>query len=938
MRPPAIPRATYRLQLHAGFGFAAAAELVPYLAALGISHCYCSPYLQARTGSPHGYDIVAHDRLNPELGTPAEFDAFTTALADHGMGQILDLVPNHMGVGSDNAWWLDVLEHGPASRHARFFDIDWRPAKDELRGKVLLALLGDHYGTVLDRGELHLEFMAEAGAFQVSYFQHRFPLDPRSYPLLLAEEPPPQALRPLLDSLGRLPLREARGAAHIRLAARCKRHLGALYRSDAAVAAWMEQCLAAVNGRPGEPASFDRLHAVLEAQAYRLAYWLTASHEINYRRFFDINELAGLRMEEPAVFEATHGLVLELIGAGRLHGLRLDHPDGLYDPLDYFHRLRAAIARVRGGEELYLVVEKILAGHEHLPTAWPVHGTTGYDFLNAVGGLLVQPAAERELTRGYQRFIGRRVDYDALLYEGKRLIMQAALASELNVLVDRLNRLSEQDRHTRDFTRQALHEALREVVACFPVYRTYITAEGIGSDDVAQVQWAVAQAKKRSPAVDVSIFDFIGNVLLLDGPRRDDPSWRKAAAAFVMKLQQYTAPVMAKGLEDTTFYRYHRLTALNEVGGDPRRFGVSPAAFHHHNQERQRHWPQAMLCTSSHDTKRSEDVRARLAVLSELPGEWHRRVARWSLLNRSRRRRGDDGWMPSRNDEYLLYQTLLGIWPLQPPDAAALEVLRERLATYLVKALREAKLHSSWINPNADYEAALGGFVAHLLQPDNAFLRDFQPFQHTVARLGLYNSLSQLLCKLSAPGVPDIYQGNELWDFSLVDPDNRRPVDYGRRRALLAAMQAACGDGPARAAYARGLLETLEDDRLKLYLTWCGLQLRAERPALFREGDYLPLTTQGAYGEQLLAYARRRGEAWLVAIIPRWFDGITAGASRPPLGEVWEDTWLELPAEATTWHNTLTGEAVIAQHQGKSGSVTVASLFTNLPWALLVSG
>ncbi|MGH3087664.1 MAG: malto-oligosyltrehalose synthase, partial [Rubrobacteraceae bacterium] len=746
-----IPRATYRLQLNKSFTFSDATELVGYLAELGVSDLYASPYMEARPGSMHGYDIVDHNRLNPEIGGEEEYDRLVEALRAHGMGQLLDWVPNHMGIGSDNSWWLDALEHGPASPHARFFDIDWHPTnRRELHGKVLLPVLGDHYRRILENGELELSFDTGEGSFSVSYYEHRCPLDPKTYPTVLEGASPEDGHAPEFESLvtafGNLPGREETGdeavAERMRDSAINKERMSRLCEESPEVRAAVEERVAAVNR------DAESLHNVLEEQAYRLVYWRVASDEINYRRFFSINDLAAIRAEDEEVFAATHKLVLELLRDGKISGLRLDHPDGLYDPAGYFRRLQRAASEATGGE-IHLLVEKILASHETLSEDWPVSGTTGYEFANLVSGLFVDTEGERGMTRAYEKFIGRSVDFEELLYGCKKRVMRGELASELNVLSRRLLRLAEGAGGERcfDFTINVLRDALSEVVAYFPVYRTYIVPDEEPSEtDRRYVEWAVARAKKRSDAADASVFDFVRDVLLMEGPQGD------MAASFVGKFQQYTCPVMAKGMEDTALYRYNRLVSLNEVGGEPEHFGTSVSAFHHVTAERAKKWPNAMLSTSTHDTKRGEDVRSRINVLSELPNEWRANLAKWARINRSRRRETEGGTAPSRNDEYLLYQILLGAWPLEEGfDAKAFE---ERIRQYMEKAMREAEVRTSWTKVNEEYEGAVAEFVAEILSPDenNLFLHEFAPFQRKAAKLGAMNSLSQTLLKLTSPG------------------------------------------------------------------------------------------------------------------------------------------------------------------------------------------
>ena len=960
-----IPRATYRLQFNSSFTLADATTLVPYLAELGISHCYASPYLRARPGSTHGYDIVDHNAINPQIGSRDDFERFVDALAAHGMGQILDMVPNHMGVmGADNAWWLDVLENGAASVYADYFDIDWRPLNPQLHGKVLLPLLGDHYGSVLARGELRLGFNPARGEFDIRYFDHRLPIDPAEYPRIAGHQMPRLAaalggehehlreLQSLLTAFGNLPPRHGgdaqRRAERDRDKEVHKRHLAALCEAQPAIRQHIEQCVVEFNGRPQDPDSFDLLHALIQAQAWRAAYWRVASDDINYRRFFDINDLAALRMENPAVFDNTHQLVLELIAEGKLHGLRIDHPDGLYDPRGYFERLQRSVCErigvaVSASEApaalpLYLVVEKILAEHERLPDDWPVHGTTGYRFANQVNGLFVDAAAQRRMGRIYADFVHQPDDFDELVYQCKRLIMRTALASELSVLATRLARIAAAGRQTCDFTLNGLRTALGEVVACFPVYRTYVVDGQAAADDRRHIEWAVAVARRRSQAADVSIYDFVRDVLTTDIGAGKGASYRDQVNAFAMKVQQFSAPVTAKGLEDTAFYRYHRLCSLNEVGADPRRFGLSVAAYHVATHARARRWPHEMLATSTHDSKRAEDVRARLNVLSELPAAWKLTAQRWRRLNRGCKRLIDDVPAPSANDEYLLYQTLIGSYPLTEPDSDALADYRGRITAYMQKAVREAKQHSSWVNVNAAYEAALAGFVEALLTPgdSNPFLAELAAAAQRLAGHGLRNSLAQTLLKLTAPGVPDIYQGSELWQFHLVDPDNRRPVDYDLRRARLAQVKALLADAPGTwPTRLKPLVDDMTDGRIKLYLTWRTLQLRARWPELFRDGDYEPLVASGAGSEYVVAYARRRADKAIVVVVPRLLTKMAGGRDEVASAPDWRDTCIALPASGDGgWYDLFTG---CAQTVDADGALAVDVAFGHFPVVLLVN-
>jgi (1->4)-alpha-D-glucan 1-alpha-D-glucosylmutase len=960
MKPDSqIPRATYRLQLNRDFTLTQARAIVPYLSALGISHCYISPCLRARPGSMHGYDIVDHNSLNPEIGSSEDFNRFAATLHEHGMSLIIDIVPNHMGVmGSDNAWWLDVLENGEASAYACFFDIDWHPLKEELHGKVLVPVLHDHYGAVLESGELKLVFHPERGEFDIGYRNHRFPVNPREYPRILQraaqklaatlgeQSPDLSEFQSLVTAFGHLPRRQEVSADRVVERNRDKeihkRRLAELCARSPEIAAGVLEGVGSFNGTPLEPASFDELHELIKAQAFRLANWRVASDDINYRRFFDTNDLAALCVENENVFQATHRLILNLVAEGKVDGLRIDHPDGLYDPAQYFERLQHAIATSEnapanaGKGSPYVVIEKILTGTERLPAEWPVCGTTGYDFANLVNGLFVDPANATRLERVYQNVIGHKIDFDDLAYRCRKLIIQVALASELNVLANQLTRIALSKRHTCDFTLNSLRDALTEVVASFPVYRTYVSPTGVSENDERHIRTAVESAKRRSPAADTSVFDFIGAVLLTCIAEGQDAAYRKAITAFAMKFQQFTSPVMAKGIEDTAFYRYNRLISLNDVGSDLQQFGITTTEFHLANQGRLRTWPHTMLATSTHDSKRSEDVRARIDVLSEMPGKWKLRVRDWQQFDRGHKSLINDKPAPSLNDEYLLYQTLVGAWPLEPfNDESDWKKFSERIENYMLKAIREAKENTSWINRNTAYEEAVSGFVKALLNPaaTNRFLDDFVPFQKRVARIGLWNSLSQTLLKLTCPGVPDIYQGNDLWDLSLVDPDNRKPVDYLRRRQVFESLRK-LGGAPDGLSVSH-LLEAPEDGRPKLYLIWRTLCFRKQWPDVFHLGEYLPLTVQGAKAHHVVAFIRKLEKTSVLVVVSRLVASLLAESDGPPIGsEVWEDTAILIPScgGSGQCRNAFTGETVDLLAPG--APIAVSELLANFPAAL----
>ena len=920
-----VPRATYRLQFDRDLTFPDAADLVPYLADLGASDLYASPLTKARPGSTHGYDVVDPNALNPELGTREDFDRMVGALHDRGMGMLLDIVPNHMGVGSDNAWWIELLENGQSSPCARFFDVDWHRGGD-LSGKVLLPVLGDHYRAVLERGELDLAFDAGEGSFSVNYYEHRFPLDPKTYPMVLEGDMRASAeLATLSEAFRGLPGRDVAGE---RGTAGLKESLARSCARSPETARAVEERLRDFDDNP------EALHRLLEAQAYRLVYWRVAADEINYRRFFAVNDLAGIRVEDERVFAATHRLILDLLACGSIDGLRIDHPDGLYEPAAYLRRLQSAAAGGRDAasrEPIYVLVEKILAHHERLPGDWPVSGTTGYEFANLATGLFVDPAGRAGLDEAYHGFVEREMDYGEILYDRKRLVMRTALASELDALARLLLRISRSGRRY-DFTFNLMRDALSEVVARFPVYRTYGAEGTVSQADRRHVEEAVSRAKEASTAADKTVFDLVRDTLILDldGPEE----YRELVLRFAMKFQQYTGPVMAKGVEDAALYVYFRLVSLNEVGGEPDRFGVSVPEFHRENAARAEGWPFSMLSSSTHDTKRSEDVRARISVLSEIPGEWRDLSRRWASFNESFRRDLGMTTSPSRNDEYLLYQTLLGAWPLGELDERGLEEFRGRIRGYMEKAIREAQVRTTWTDPDDEYESGIAGFVDALLYPDSPFLREFLPFQRRVSRLGAINALSQTLIKLTAPGVPDIFQGNELWDLSLVDPDNRRPVDFDLRKRLLADLKRL---DPASAS---SLLEdgSWQDGRPKLYLTWKALGLRRRSPALFESGEYIPLETSGERADHLVAFARKGGKEMAITVVPRLCARLLKeeGSLIFAPGR-WAGTTVRLPADlnGAAYRNVLTGDkAAVEDHDG-GAALSAAYLLRDFPVALL---
>jgi (1->4)-alpha-D-glucan 1-alpha-D-glucosylmutase len=951
-----VPVATYRIQFNLGFRFLDARDLIPYLHDLGISDPYGSPRFKARRGSSHGYDVADPLRVNSELGTEREYEELGEKRRNYGMGMLLDIVPNHMSASSDNPWWLDVLENGPSSAYASYFDIDWHPATTKAaylqENKVIIPILGDLYGNVLESGEFALKF-DETGFF-VRYCDTKLPLDPKTYCPILEDclghltaaadrdHPACRELAVAIKEVSNLPERTAAEPRRIARRQKAKEALKArlwrLYRTSPETKACLDNTLSVFNGTKGIPESFDRLDQLLAEQAYRVAFWKLAAEEINYRRFFDISDLVGLRVEDPRVFEARHALIFQLIREGKLTGLRIDHIDGLHDPLEYLQRLQSSVASTprdpSEGSNFYVVVEKILAKDEALPEAWPVCGTTGYDFLNLLNGLFVDPEGLRALGEIYRRFTGLDADFAEFSYRGNKLVLQELFTGEVNSLAHELGKLAAQDRHARDIPLSEYVQALIEVTACLPVYRTYLRSFEVSAQDRRYIERALQEAQRRTPEERAGppAFTFLRSVLLLEPP--DYAQDRKEEwLRFVMRWQQFTSSAMAKGLEDTALYTYHRLTSLNEVGGNPGGPGTSLGEFHQALQARQERMPGTLNATSTHDTKRSEDVRARINVLSELPQEWEKHLERWSKWNASKKQVVNGEPAPDRNEEVLLYQTLLGAWPLHRDEVAC---FRERFDQYVVKAVREAKAHTSWLRPNPEYEDAILSFSRAILEESasNKFLKDLLAFERTIASYGALNSLSQLVLKVASPGVPGFYQGTELWDFSLVDPDNRRPVDFNLRVRLLDDLRRQEAAGLGRLV--GDLLPRWEDGRVKLYTTYRALNFRRANAGLFLQGEYVPLEARGRRNQHVCAFARRQGAAWALAAVPRLLTKLVAPGHFPLGKKVWGTTDLVLPKHAPKhWHNVFTGESVAATTQRNKRVLALQQVFHSFPVALL---
>jgi (1->4)-alpha-D-glucan 1-alpha-D-glucosylmutase len=855
-----VPLATYRLQFNSDFTFQQAHDIIEYLKALGITDLYASPLFDAGPESTHGYDICSFEKLNPALGNTQDFIQLTSQLQERGMGLLLDMVPNHMGAYQCNPWWNDVLKFGQESRFANYFDINWELGK----GKVLLPVLGKLYHKALEAGELNLRF--EDNEWFIAYFDKRFPVTPTS--LAPGGEITEAEFRSILE-----------------------KH----------------------KGTPGQIETWDKLHELIQKQNYRLAYWRVAREEINYRRFFDVTGLVSLRIENPEVFEASHRALFEMLSAGQITGLRIDHPDGLLDPKQYFERLQQK--QGGKGERLYVVVEKILSDEEKLPRDWPVEGTTGYDFLNYLNGLFVRKVNERRSDEIYEMFTSEKSNFDNLVRQCKAEVLERSLTSELNQLSRRLKHLAEATREGVDFTFTDLRKAVVEFIAAFPVYRTYISEQstGVSDSDKNHILQAV-EACKMSPCIEA--IRFLSKILLLEELHDSSEEVRKLSRQFVLKFQQVSGPATAKGLEDTAFYKFHRLVSLNEVGGNPGRFGYSDKEFHDYNLYKLKTWPNSLSATATHDTKRGEDVRARLNVLSEIPEEWESAVTKWKALNSSFKTKIEGNSAPSSNDEYLFYQTLVGSW--NPGEKS--EAYIGRVQRYMVKALREAKKETSWVNSNEPYENACQSFVEKVIR-SKEFLREFIPIATRLAEFGRYNSLAQTVIKICSPGVPDFYQGSEFWDLNLVDPDNRRPVDYVSRKEALERVTNITSPGAAKE-----LLDSADPGIAKLFTIFRALKCRAENKAVFQSGSYAPMKANGTRMENVIAFSRELEGRRIVAAVPRFLASST-WSEKVVSVDFWKKTNLQMEGN---FRNIFTSENVNSHR-----SLNCAELFQYFPVAIL---
>lgn len=947
-----IPLATYRLQFNKNFTFNDAAKILDYLRELGITEIYASPILTSRRGSGHGYDVTNPNRLDADLGTEEDFDLFLGELEKRGMGLLLDIVPNHMAASSENPWWMDVLENGPDSAFSSYFDIDWHPPSRNLDNKILLPILGRPFGEALDSGEFKLTL--QGGKFTIEYFDSSFPLAPRTYrqvlghrigrlkSLLQESSAAYQEYQGIVAACSAISDRESTfiestSEKRVRFES-IRERLRQLTSDSKEVAQFLQENLALFNGKAHEPSSFSKLQRLLAEQYYVLAYWQNVNETINYRRFFTISDLVGMRVEDSVVFDATHALILRLISRGAVVGLRIDHIDGLRDPQGYLKRLQdrlAAEGSSISGEEAYVLVEKILERHEDLPSDWPVAGTTGYDYLNFSNRILVHPSGAKEIERVYSDFIGRTLKFDDVVYQKKKLVMSTILAVEMRSLGRQLGELASQARYARDLPRLELTEALIETTACFSVYRTYIRNLDLPAVATKVLEQALTQARLRKPALNPQCFDFLRDVLFLSNPPHVLPDHREACLGFVLRWQQFTGPIVAKGLEDTALYVYYPLLSLNEVGGDPAPHKICSKEFHEFIAKRKSAWPHSMNASTTHDTKRSEDVRARISVLSEIPNEWEQRLHSWATLNEIYKVDVNGVMVPDRNEEYFLYQTLLGIWPMDPRELSS---VRPRMEAYAVKATREAMVHTRWTRPNLAHEEGLTAFVAAIMDTtrNNTFLQDFKSFHLETALYGMLNSLSQTLLKITAPGVPDFYQGSELWDLRLVDPDNRGTVDFMRRLELLKQVtKTAPGENTLQRA--RELVENWIDGRIKLYLIWKTLSLRQQLADLFTDGGYIPAAVSGERAGHVTAFFRVSQEHSTLTIAPKWLAGSGLHQDWNAGPQFWRDTSIMLPdGGSRAWRNVFTDELLDLQSFDHD-RIRIADALRHFPIALLSS-
>lgn len=928
-----LPIATYRLQFNGDFGFDAAHKITGYLAELGISDLYASPIFKARSGSTHGYDVVDPNQLNPELGTPETFEALIQTVQSHQMGWLQDIVPNHMAYDSQNLWLMDILENGPDSGYVEFFDLAWNAPFGNSQEPILAPMLGNFYGDSLEKGEIQLQY--DESGLSVNYYALKLPLKLESYALFLTYN-----LGRLARTLGRkhpdfIKLlgilyilknisSDVVGKQRQDQTDFVKGLLWEVYTGNPEVQAFIDENIQVFNGEPGNSESFNLLDRLLSEQFYRLSYWKVGAEEINYRRFFTVNELISVKVEELKVFQNTHDLIFKLVQEGKFTGLRIDHIDGLYNPTEYLERLCDRLG------DTYITVEKILQLGENLPDDWPIQGTSGYDYLNYINGIFCQTESRDQFQKIYYESTGCGASFEDIVTQKKHLILDKNLAGDIDNLATLAKKISTKYRYSNDFTINGLKRALAEVLTRFPVYRTYASQNGISEPDRAFVREVIEAAKEETPLL-LNELNFLEKLLLLEYDSTLTSTEKDQWLYFVMRVQQYTGPLMAKGVEDTAFYVYNRLLSLNEVGGEPGHFGITLSEFHEFNQVRQARWSAAMSATSTHDTKRGEDTRARLNVLSELPEDWQQQVRSWSEMNRRHKVKFREMLLPDRNDEYALYQTLVGAFPF---DEQEFPEFVNRVKDYVIKAIRESKVYTAWLRPNPDYENACLRFVEAILDSsaDNPFLAALKPFQQRIAFYGIFNSLAQVLVKTTSPGIPDFYQGTELWDFSLVDPDNRRPVDFDRRQQWLHEIKAQTQSNGLELV--KALLNHLTDGRIKLFLTMQALKARTEYLPVFQAGDYLPLEVTGPLQNHIIAFARRTPDTTALTIVPRFLTSLVQPGSLPLGRDLWQDTALQLPTDFPThWQDAIVQQPV----QAHAGQIAIGDALQHFPVALLIS-
>jgi (1->4)-alpha-D-glucan 1-alpha-D-glucosylmutase len=926
-----VPIATYRLQFNVDFSFTAGEQIVPYLADLGITDIYASPILKARKGSLHGYDVLDPNEINPELGGMESLEQLVAAAKQYDMGWLQDVVSNHMAYDGENSMLMDVLENGKASRYSHYFDFQWEHPFEAFQGKLLAPFLGRFYGECLEDGEIQLQY--DASGFSINYYSIRLPLKIETYAIPLSlnleelrdklESGHPDLVKifGILYAIKNLPTIEQTEDRYDQIRF-IKQMLWDLYSTSDEIKPFVDRNLKILNGQKGVPESFNALDHLLSEQSFRLLFWKVATEEINYRRFFNVNDLISLRVEDERVFQDTHALLFQMVENGLITGLRIDHIDGLYDPTQYLERLRNRLA------DVYLIVEKILAFDELLPSFWPVAGTTGYDFLGHVNALFCDRRNKLKFTAVYRRFTNVSADYSQLVIEKKRLFIGRHMAGDIDRLAHLLKGISSRDRRGADLTLYALKRALVELLALFPIYRTYVSGEFYSEADRLVMQACIGKVKERSPEL-LRELEFIETFLMLTFPERLPEEEKVLWMDFVMRFQQLTGPLMAKGFEDTTFYVYNRLLSLNEVGGDPNRFGISKLEFHRFNRARFKHWPHSLNATSTHDTKRGEDVRARLNVLSELAEEWLKNLRMWSRLNRAAKKRVNQRFVPEKNDEYFLYQTLLGAFPFYEEEYP--EFL-DRLKSYIIKAVREAKIHTAWLKPDEEYENAYLSFIDAILRfkHQNRFLESFFPFQKKIAFYGVFNSLSQLVLKITSPGVPDFYQGSELWDLNLVDPDNRRPVDFKKRKEFLAIIKER--GKKDRLTFLADMMAHPENGLIKLFTVFQCLKMRNRASSLFQHGDYIPLRIEGRR-DHAIAYARQNKTRSVITIVPRRVSKLFPEGDRPFGASVWADSRVLLKeCHGKKWRNIFTGTVITGED-----FLPLSEVFRDFPVAVLLS-